>query len=406
MKDNLEERIICCIIRKNELINELYVDLGVFESSLNIEMIVFFKKIYQEHKKLDIGIMINTFKDDNQRNKFTNFYMNITKLLDEVISPSLFYDYQEQLVERYRHKRMLEQVDLFKNGKITDEDLIDKLTHIQSQDMAVKKQNKDTPDEFIRIVESPESLINFGRFKKFNQRTKIKKNTINIIAARPSEGKSALSLNLFCDLLKNYKCIYFNMEMTKAEVYQRMLGIEAELQIKDVIKPQTEYQSKLRKEAANRIYGYNYEIINGSKSTSSIKTKIIKEQRQEHLIVFIDYVGYIVGNKGESDKDRIGNAVRELNNITKDYDCTIFIVAQINRNGAGIPTMEDLKDTGELEQTADTIILIHDANKENDADIKEVQLLIPKSRGDKRNIGLPIEFDKPKQRFNFKDRRF
>ena len=79
-----------------------------------------------------------------------------------------------------------------------------------------------------------------------------------------------------------------------------------------------------------------------------LKSKIIKEQRDEHLIVFIDYVGYITTKAGQSDKDRIGEVTRELNNITKDYNCTIFLIAQINRNGSDVPTMQDLKDRGYL----------------------------------------------------------
>lgn len=102
--------------------------------------------------------------------------------------------------------------------------------------------------------------------------------------------------------------------------------------------------------------------------------------------------------KNQNDRERVGEAVRELNNITKDYDCTIFLIAQINRNGSETPTMQDLKDSGELEQTADTIIIIHDDDKKNNDDVKEIGLLIPKCRGGRRQIRIPIKFHKPKQR--------
>ena len=190
--------------------------------------------------------------------------------------------------------------------------------------------------------------------------------------------------------------------MTEEEVYERMLGIEANITIADINKPQTEYQDKKIMEVANRIYNYKYEVVNGSKTVLAIKNKIIKEQKEEHLIVFIDYTGYIVGKQGQNDRERIGEAVRELNNVTKDYDCTIFLISQINRNGSEMPTMQDLKDSGEIEQTADTIILIHDDNKSDNSDVKEVGLLIPKCRGGKRNIRIPVEFNKLKQRMEVK----
>ena len=127
--------------------------------------------------------------------------------------------------------------------------------------------------------------------------------------------------------MKTYKCLYFNMEMTETEKYERMLAIESNIPIKNINKPETEYQDKQIKEFANKIYNYKYEIINGSKTVNAIKNKIIREQREGHIIVFVDYVGYIVGKKGQSDKERIGDAVRELNNISKDYDCTRFLIS-------------------------------------------------------------------------------
>lgn len=396
---DIENALISCILQRNNLINELYVDVSVFKNNENKKWLLFMKKMYAEFKTLDLTLLTNEIKDGNDRLRFISYF---TEMIVLEPAPSLFYEYQEQLINKYKDDKIKERVEYYKNNRITSDELIEEINKIQNECLVVKQKNKVTPDEMLALVRNKEKLIEFPRFNALNQKLKIKKKTVNVVGARPSEGKSALSLNLFCDLSKNYKCIYFNMEMTEAEVYERMLGIEANVPIKNVVTPETDYQDEIIRETANKIYNYKYEVVNGSKTVNSIKNKIIKEQRDEHLIVFIDYVGYIVGKQGESDKDRIGNAVRELNNITKDYDCTIFLVAQINRNGSDIPTMQDLKDSGELEQTADTIILIHDDNKENNADIKEIGFLIPKCRGGKRNIRIPVEFNKQKQRMEVK----
>ena len=49
--------------------------------------------------------------------------------------------------------------------------------------------------------------------------------------------------------------------------------------------------------------------------------------------------------------------VRQLQIMTKDYDCTMFILAQINRTGEDKPSMSSLKDSGELEQTAHVLMI-------------------------------------------------
>ena len=400
---SLEESLISCILQRHSLINELFIDLEVFRNPVNKRMIMFFKGIYEKYKSLEITLMFNEVQDERQRNQLIEYYMKIIQLEP---APSLFYDYQEQLLNQYKDGKIREQINKFSRNEIDVEQLLADINKIQNELLTTKQKHKVTPEEMIEMVRTKDKLINFPRFNALNKKLKIKKKTVNVIGARPSEGKSALSLNLFCDLAKDYKCIYFNMEMTETEVYERMLGIEADVPIKDVITPQTEYQNEKVLKTAEQIYNYKYEVINGSKNIASIRSKIIKEQREEHLIVFVDYVGYIVGKAGETDKDRIGNAVRELNNITKDYDCTIFLVAQINRNGSDVPTMQDLKDSGELEQTADTIILIHDENKEINTDVKEIGFLIPKCRGGKRNIRIPVMFDKTKQRMGVKEQYF
>lgn len=393
-KYDLENSIISCIIQRPRLIEELYVAETVFINQLNKTILRFLKSEYEKYKSLDLTIMVNDLPKERQ-NMFIEYYTAIA-LLEP--SPSQFYEYQEKLVHNYRNLKIKSQVKKFTDDEIDLETLIEKINEINNELLIEKKGNKVTPEEMKEMIRNQDKLVLFDRLRTINEKIRIKLNTVNVIGARPSEGKSALALNLFCDLAKTYNCIYFNMEMTETEIYERMVGIEANMPIADVIKPKTDYQSQNVDRSLNRIYTLNYEVVNGSKTINAIKSKIIKEQRNGHLIVFVDYIGYIVGKKSQNDRERIGEAVRELNNITKDYDCTMFIIAQINRNGSDVPTMQDLKDSGELEQTADTIILIHDENKESNDDVKTISLVIPKCRGGKRNIKLNANFDKTKQR--------
>ena len=96
--------------------------------------------------------------------------------------------------------------------------------------------------------------------------------------------------------------------------------------------------------------------------------------------------------------------VRDLHAITKDRHCTLFLLAQINRdavdkrNKVTKPTLENLKDTGELEQTGHCIILLNDNTKNKivqnkldhssdddytpmqDPDTHEMELIVAKNR--------------------------
>lgn len=390
----IEQYILACIVIKPSLINELYVDMSCFSDDYHKWLITFLKKAYDKFKRFDPVVLTNAIKDTNSKSKFILYFNELQEL---VAVPGSFYEYQEMLVDYKKENLIKKKIKSFENKKITSDELYEEMTTIINDSMIIQKENKVSPEEMIKMIRNKDKLLEFYKFMAFNEKLHFKKNTVNVIAARPSEGKSALALNLFCDLVKTYKCLYFNMEMTETEVYERMLAIESNIPIKNISTPETEYQEGQIKETANKIYAYNYEVINGSKTVNAIKNKIIRKQREGHVVIFIDYIGYIVGKKGQNDRERIGDAVRELNNITKDYDCTIFLVAQINRQGTDKPTMQDLKDSGELEQTADTIILIHDENKEDIEDIKEIKLIVPKCRGGKRNVFIRTTFDKSRQ---------
>lgn len=392
---DIERAILACIMLKPKLIDELYVNDILFQNPINRRILQIFKVQYRETKNLDTVLMVNKIQSEVENQSFIN---ELIPLVQSIASPQEFYQYQEELQEIYKNSQIEQVVNTFVDKKINKEELIDELNNIQSQNFIITKRNKKTPNEILALIRKKDNILIFSRLQKLNQKLRFRINTVNIIAARPSEGKSAFAINLFTDLSKKYKCLYFNLEMTEAEMYERIIGIESAIQITDIIKPQTSYQDVKIKESINQINSLNYEIINGSQNIKSIKSKIIKEQREEHLIVFIDYVGYVQNKWGQSDKDRIGEVVREFNNITKDYNCTIFLVAQINRQGSDKPSMEDLKDSGELEQTADTIMILHDSDKANNDTKKYIDLLIPKARGSKRNVAIKLFYDKSNQR--------
>lgn len=395
---NIEELVISCILQNEELIKDLYIKEECFTNPLNKKMIMFFKKHYANYGNLDLAHMVNCMTNEDSQRKLIDY---CTNMIDSLAKPSKFYEYQELMEEQYRSNFLRNIASKFEKKEIDTDTFVEEIIKAQNETMMFNNDNgKISPDDMLERIRKKDKLLNLNRLHYLDKSIKIKRRTVNIIGARPSEGKSALALNLFCDYAKTYKCLYFNMEMTENEVFERMLGIESNQLIKDIIKPPNkEIEQKVRKTAID-IYNMKYEIVNGSKSIKSVRNKIIREQRDEHLIVFIDYVGYITTDKkGQSDKDRIGEIVRELNGLTKDYNCTIFVIAQINRNGSDMPTMVDLKDSGELEQTADTIILIHDPNKDDTSDIKDVKLIIPKCRSGKRNFSFGIEYNKATQRF-------
>lgn len=133
-----------------------------------------------------------------------------------------------------------------------------------------------------------------------------------------------------------------------------------------------------------------------------IREKRKRENQNKHVILFIDYLGYIKSNeRNMNDRERMGNIVRALQTMTKDYSCTIFLLAQINREGAENPSMQNLKDTGELEQSGHCILILNDMNT-GEAILKDthrMKVYVAKNRSGKRGGNLYFQFHRNTQSF-------
>ena len=69
------------------------------------------------------------------------------------------------------------------------------------------------------------------------------------------------------------------------------------------------------------------------------------------------------------------------------YNCTIFLLAQINRSGEDNPKLSDLKESGELEQSATQVIILN--AEETNEDEQVVELTLAKHReGKKAKLNL------------------
>ena len=157
---------------------------------------------------------------------------------------------------------------------------------------------------------------------------------------------------------------------------------------------------------ATEIASKNIKVISRSQTIASIRKRIIEESKNGHTLAFIDYAGLIGSNeKSISLYEKMTAIVKELRQISLDYNCTIFLAAQINRNSEKDkdkrPRISDLKDTGELEQSATTVLMLHNENyyKGIHSDIEEIEVIIGKNRNGQTGI-LTLEYNPKKQRFD------
>ena len=375
----IEESIIGCLYLKPKLIEEVFIKEEYFTNTYNRTVFKLTLEFYKTNKKLDILLIFQEY----QKYLTNNFPVYINNTMNQIASTAMFNDYQEKLFEIYKNNLIVKYVDKFKKQDINQEQLFEYLDKIKSM---VSGKNYDflSAEEIYHIITKEDKQIKF-RLNSLSNLIKLTEHDFVVIGARPGVGKTGFALNLLEDISKNYKCLYFNLEMSEQQVLRRLVSINSKVPMSDLLDPKSEYQSRLIKESSVDIANKKLRIFTSIQTTSSIKQTIIRESKEEHVVVFIDYVGLIASySKNKSIYENLTGIVKELRQISMNFDCTIIALAQINRNGESknAPMLSDLKDSGELEQSAVSVILLHNENatKEVQKEIEDLDLIVAKNR--------------------------
>ena len=405
----IEEEILGNIILNPSSIDKLVITDECFFEPQNKFIFNLLKKQYKESKTIDIVCISENYKHLFTKYKQNEIIPKITELMANAMPINNLDYYQETMFSRFIKFKILESIRNFQNQKITTEEMLQDIHKYES--MSIKlEDNILNQEEIYRLISSKNKNIDF-RFKVLSTNANIQEHDLVIIGARTGIGKSAFILNLLEDLSEKYNCLLFNMEMNVKQVYQRLVAINTHIPMRYHDKPETAYQEERIKDGCQNIASKRVKIVSSSQSISSIRRAIINETKNGHTLVFIDYVGLINSRDSKQNNyERVTSITKELRQISLDYDCTIFLVSQLNRaieNNTSnqkkdkLPKISDLKESGELEQSATTVLLLHDQYFDDNRSKKEIEItvVIGKNRNGKLGI-VPLKYNKDNQRYD------
>lgn len=397
----LEETIVGLILSDYHLLDRLQLSEKNFTNPKLIKLLSAMKDEYKKFHKFDLVGLVSEHQELFQgKDAITIEYLtNIMQLG----LPSHFEYYQENLFRMHIKKLLLLAIERFKANQMTQDELLDYIHEIEQKSLN-SKLNRLTKEQIYNLVSQKKNRIVF-RFEKLTKAANIQEHDLIVIAARPGVGKTGFALNILENLSDNYNCLYFNMEMTEQQIYRRLIGINTYLEVNKLDDFSDQYVVNKAKDACNNLSKKKINIITGGQTIRTIKSQVIKESNNEHTIVFIDYVGLIRDTeKNRSSYERVTEIVKELRQISLDYNCTIFVLAQINRNSEKekdkYPKISDLKESGELEQSATTVLMLHNENAYKFVDARNdyVKLIIGKNRNGETGI-IDYHYNQKNQRF-------
>lgn len=375
------------IYDKPELIKQIVIPLECIRDNLNRFVLQTFIYSYKQSGTINLPTLL----EENQKGfkgKYNEkeYMQRVSQIIDLNNYDITDFDYYQQLLfEDYKEDLLKQVIDDFQQNKLTSDDLYNKIHSIEARTIDTTTGYK-TVDEIKDLVITNNKTIPF-RLEKLSKRIKLQEHDLMVISARTGIGKSGFALNLLEDLSKRHKCILFNMEMSESSVYKRLISIMTTIPM-DSLTTTDERKQRIINYACEQLSKRKLKIISRGQTIQSIRREIINEQRDEHLMVFIDYVGLIGSTeKHKSLYELITSVVKELRNISMSYNCTIFLLAQINRSGEDNPRLSDLKESGELEQSATQVIILN--AEETNEDEQLVELTLAKHReGKKAKLNL------------------
>lgn len=214
----------------------------------------------------------------------------------------------------------------------------------------------DGIDNYIRKLDDKPEYISTG-LKVLDNNLHLVPGNFVVIGGRPSAGKTALSLQLACEIAKNgRKVAYFSLETDPDTLYARIIANQLGVPL-HTVKNKTVSIDELDRLAAIKKYPLFVRSAAG-KGVGWIRTQSIRMQAK---VVFIDYL-QLIHQAGAKDRySAVTEISMALHEFAQSTGTLVIALAQLNRETAraGIPpTAADLRESGQIEQDADAIILL------------------------------------------------
>ncbi len=214
-----------------------------------------------------------------------------------------------------------------------------------------------------------------------------------IIAARPSMGKTALSLNIAQHAaLRDKKCVaYFSVEMSKEPMMMRILASESGINLSHlrVGHINDSQWPKLINTAAKVSEAQLFVDDTSGVSPFEIRARCRRLKARHGLdMIMVDYLQIMdLKQKVESRERAVSEISKNLKSIAKELQVPVIALAQLNRGVEGRsdrrPMLSDLRESGSIEQDADIIMMIYREGyyeRENPDAAAHAEVIVAKQR--------------------------
>jgi replicative DNA helicase len=217
----------------------------------------------------------------------------------------------------------------------------------------------------------------------------LQNNELVIVAARPSVGKTSFALNLVRNMVLDEKCVFFvSLEQSRTELAERLLCAQGRVDSHRLRKGHLNADEMQRLMDASGQFEKAKLYIDDSPAQGMLRIAANARRlkmRQQLDIVIIDYLQLIEpDSKRDSRQEQVAAISRRLKFLAKELQIPVVALAQLNRSSEDReghrPRLSDLRESGSLEQDADTVMLLHRPDAEPGQQGEVIDVVIAKQR--------------------------
>lgn len=422
---DLESAVLGAIMlepNKLEEVLDIIPSPEAFYSDANQRIYACIQRMYQKGSRIDFMTVCEDLRKNSELEMVGGRYY-VTLLTRDVVSSAHIEEHARIVMQKYIMRELIRTSgDVIGDAYEDTTDVFDLLDQAGSsiEELALKQIKKDYKhiaqgamkvfEEVNELQQRTDSLS--GVPSGFHELDRVtggwQPSDLIILAARPSVGKTAFSLNLLLNAVLNEQkptsVIIFSLEMSESQIIRRLAANYLDLNLDKILKGKlNDSELKAFNEGIFKIKNLSIFIDDTSGiTTTELRVKVKKARRKQNIgLVIVDYLQLMRGSDQSFNREQeVSRISRDLKGLAKDLDIPVIALSQLNRqldtrtSDKAEPKLSDLRETGAIEQDADMVMFLYKPKDSHG----ETCLSIAKNRnGVTGKFG--IMFDGSKQRF-------
>jgi replicative DNA helicase len=231
----------------------------------------------------------------------------------------------------------------------------------------------------------------------------LKSNEYTLICARPSRGKTSMLTHLTGhNFTKGKRVVFFNLEDDDTDIVKKMASQMAGVCLDNWADLMNEDRARFRRFKDKIVASKNILIFDRDRTLEAIQSRcrLLVNSFKPELVV-IDYLGCI-RMPGKSIYESVSTVSKAMPGLRKLLGCPLVAGQQLKRLEveSGEPTLADLRDSGQLEEDATRVVLLHWRESQYlDQETRPYKIMQPKYRFGPTTAVTGINFHAPTTRW-------